>query len=103
MKLFFIYYISFFLLVACGNSGFLGPEPNILQVGQVTSARVVQHADWGKPGKVEYVVADENGQSITLTQPAEGFVFYPGDKVLIQTSGSFQRIVPYNNADTFRE
>lgn len=45
---------------------------------------------------LEYTLALENGRMVTLVQnPAQGEpVFRPGDRVVMQSSGSYQRLLP---------
>lgn len=51
---------------------------------------------------VEYILTQENGRTVTLVQEvAEGErVFKSGERVMIQTSGSYQRVIPADTMPT---
>ncbi|MBY0408365.1 MAG: hypothetical protein K2Q01_11805 [Rickettsiales bacterium] len=59
-------------------------------VGQAAEQAVADYT------ALEYTVVRENGKTLTVVQnPAEGErVFKPGERVLVQMTGSYQRILP---------
>ena len=68
--------------------------------GAVAGAAIEQNAA-DRPG-IEYILTKENGKTITVVQEqAKGeHIFAAGERVMIQTSGSYQRVLPANQLPT---
>ena len=51
---------------------------------------------------IEYVVTTEKGKTKTIVQNKEegDVILRPGDRVMVQTSGSYQRVLPAGNLPT---
>ncbi len=69
-------------------------------IGAVAGAAAEQAAK--DRGGIEYVLTKENGKTITIVQElGEGErIFNNGERVMIQTSGSYQRVLPAQQLPT---
>jgi outer membrane lipoprotein SlyB len=69
-------------------------------IGAVAGAAAEQAAK--DRGGIEYVLTKENGKTITIVQELgeNERVFKSGERVMIQTSGSYQRVLPAEQLPT---
>lgn len=79
-----------------GNGQLVGVVGGLL-VGAAVGAMAEQAAA-NKKG-IEYTVTKENGQTITIVQNVEKqeTAIPSGSRVMVQTSGSYQRVIPADN------
>jgi outer membrane lipoprotein SlyB len=70
-------------------------------VAGAIAGAVVEQAMADRVG-LEYVITLQNGKTITIVQdqaPGDQ-VFVPGDRVMVQASGTYQRVLPANQLPT---
>lgn len=86
-------------MIGNGNGQLAGVLAGVA-IGAVAGAMAEQAAADYKG--IEYTITKENGSSLTIVQPIvkDERQFKAGDRVMIQTSGSFQRVLPTDNIPT---
>lgn len=79
-----------------GNGQLVGIVGGLV-VGAAAGA-IAEQAAANKKG-IEYTITKENGQTITIAQNLEKqeAVIPNGSRVMVQTSGSYQRVIPANH------
>lgn len=85
--------------VGQGNGGIAGVLGGVV-LGAIAGA-VAEQAMANHSG-LEYTIVLENGKVITVAQEQEkdDRVFKNGDRVMVQSSGSYQRVLPADNLPT---